>query len=125
MVWYEHLPKENACHPTEIYKPKLDLYYPDAQTEREMKFRNSMPVDEYIYGDVFATPTHQMACAWLREVHNTNIDIVSVWNQKLFEYQCFVVTPKNAKHCYIDDKLYLTYEVAVEAALKYSLENLI
>lgn len=72
-----------------------------------------------------SAPTFQMAMKWIREVHNINIDIVSVWNQKRFEYQVFVVTPENAKHCYIDDKLYLGYEEAVEAGLKYSLENLI
>lgn len=70
-------------------------------------------------------PTLQMAMKWLREVHNINIDIVPIWNQKRFEYQVFVVTPENAKHCYIDDKLYLGYEQACEAAIKYCLENLI
>ena len=70
-------------------------------------------------------PTLQMAMKWLREVHNINIDIVPIWNQKRFEYQVFVVTPENAKHCYVDDKLYLGYEEAVEAAIKYCLEHLI
>ena len=71
---------------------------------------------------VISAPTHQMAMKWLREVHNINIDIVSVWNQKRFEYQVFVVTPENAKHCYIDEKLYLVYEQACEEAIKYCLE---
>ena len=70
-------------------------------------------------------PTHQIAMKWLRRVHNVNIDIVSIWNQKRFEYQVFVVTPENAKQCYVDDKLYLGYEEAVEGALKYCLKNLI
>jgi hypothetical protein len=86
-------------------------------------------IDEYKFcrykEDFITIPTLQMAMKWLREVHNTNIDIVSVWNQKRFEYQVFVVTPENAKHCYIDDKLYLDYEQAVESAIKYSLEHLI
>ena len=69
--------------------------------------------------------TLQMAMKWLREVHNTNIDIVSVWNQKRFEYQVFIVTPENAKHCYVDEKLYLGYEEAAEAGIKYSLEHVI
>lgn len=70
-------------------------------------------------------PTLQMAMKWLREVYNINIDIVSIWNQKRFEYQVFVVTPENAKHCYVDDKLYLGYEEACEEAIKYCLKNLI
>jgi hypothetical protein len=69
--------------------------------------------------------TLQMAMKWLRGVHNTNIDIVSVWNQKRFEYQVFIVTPENAKHCYVDEKLYLSYEKAAEAGIKYCLDNLI
>jgi len=73
----------------------------------------------------YSAPTLQMAMKWLREVHNINVDIVPIWNQKRFEYQVFVVTPENAKHCYIDDKLYLGYEQACEAAIKYSLEHLI
>ena len=70
-------------------------------------------------------PTLQMAMKWLRDVYNINIDIVSIWNQKRFEYQVFVVTPENAKHCYVDDKLYLGYEEACEEAIKYCLKNLI
>lgn len=72
-----------------------------------------------------AASTLYVAMKWLREVHNINIDIVPIWNQKRFEYQVFVVTPENAKHCYIDDKLYFSYEEATEVAIKYCLENLI
>lgn len=73
----------------------------------------------------YLCPSQPMVMKWLRRVHNVNIDIVSIWNQKRFEYQVFVVTPENAKQCYVDDKLYLGYEEAVESALKYALENLI
>lgn len=84
------------------------------------EFKNS-ELNEYEY----SKPTLQMAMKWLRIIHNTNIDIVSVWNQKRFEYQVFVVTPENAKNCYRDNKLYLVHEEACEAAIKYCLENLI
>lgn len=70
-------------------------------------------------------PTHQMALAWLREVHNINIDIVPVWNQIRWEYQIFIITPTTSQHPYVDDTLYLNYEEAIDAALKYVLENLI
>lgn len=73
----------------------------------------------------YTQPTIQMARKWLRRIHNVNIDIVPVWNQKRFEYQIFVVTPENAKHCYVDNKLYLGYEEAAETAIKYCLEHLI
>ena len=99
-------------------------YYVDSNhnnVQYSMLFENNTTWEECCC----SAPTHQMAMKWIREVHNINIDIVSVWNQKRFEYQVFVVTPENAKHCYIDDKLYLGYEEAVEAGLKYCLENLI
>ena len=76
------------------------------------------------YPGYYPRPTLQMAIKWLRKVHNINTDIVSVWNQKRFEYQVFIVTPENAKHCYIDDKLDLGHEEAEEAGIKYCLENL-
>lgn len=91
--------------------------------------------NEVIFGDKYnwnnspmgqtSAPTLQMAMKWLREMHNTNIDIVSVWNQKRFEYQVFIVTPENVKHCYIDNKLHISYEQACEAAILYCLEYLI
>lgn len=72
-----------------------------------------------------AAPTHQMAMAWLREVHNINIDIVPIWNRNRWEYQIFIVTPATSQRPYVANTLYLDYEEAVEEALKYSLENLI
>lgn len=95
-------------------------YYLDRQVWRHYH-GEVIPKDKQIY----AAPTQAIAMKWLREVHNTNIDIVSVWNQKRFEYQVFIVTPENAKHCYVDEKLYLSYEEAAEAGIKYCLDNLI
>lgn len=70
-------------------------------------------------------PTHQMAMAWLREKYNINIDVVSIWEQKRWEYQIYIITPTTSKHPYRIDILYTAYEEAVEAALKYCLEKLI
>lgn len=79
----------------------------------------------YSLREYYLCPSQSIAMKWLRRVHNVNIDIGSIWNQKRFEYQVFVVTPENAKQCYRDDKIYLGYEEAVEAALKHCLKNLI
>lgn len=73
-------------------------------------------------------PTHQMAMAWLREVHN----IFIVIEPHMYDY----INEKNSSYVIslwqgdnysenITSKDYPTYEEAVEAALKYSLENLI
>ena len=73
----------------------------------------------------YSAPTHQMAMAWLREVHNIIIEPESVWNGKEWEYLLFVVTPQNADSPYYEHNPYKSYEECVEAALKYILENLI
>lgn len=69
-----------------------------------------------------SAPTHQMVMAWLREVHN--IDII-IFHEKLpnncywARIECHPFTE------FQQEPEYKTYEEAVEAALKYTLENLI
>ena len=69
-----------------------------------------------------SAPTLQMAMRWLREVHKIHIVIGWLPNSKLFfTHICDMNSgyPKRNKH------EYTSYEEAVEAALKYSLENFI
>ena len=83
------------------------------------KYYNSLILDKI---DFVVAPTHQMAMKWLREVYGLIISI---------EYQ--IICPTWKWRIYIkssDDKHtnfqhYNKYEEAVEAALKYCLENLI
>lgn len=72
--------------------------------------------------DDYAAPTHQMAMAWLREVHN--IDII-VFHEKL-PNDCYWA--RIERHPYTEfqqEAEYKSYEESVESALKYSLKNLI
>lgn len=75
--------------------------------------------------------THQKAMKWLREVHNKHCDvgydldlgwffqIVDLKETVEYDYP-------EAKYYHIENEVeFNTYEEAVEAALKYSLENLI
>lgn len=74
-------------------------------------------------------PTHQMAMTWLREKHNIYISIQPdfpsskdykmcwCWSANILHENCISL---KGYQCYIE-----TYEYAVEAALKYTLENLI
>ena len=105
-----------------IYDENAANAYIKELKEKHLPYSSDDPKLKEFY---YTQPTLQMARKWLRKVYNINIDIVSVWNQKRFEYQVFIVTPENAKHCYIDDKLYIGYEEAAEAGIKYSLEHLI
>lgn len=73
-----------------------------------------------------AAPTHQMAMGWLREIHLIFIEIsVSVDLNCDYHYSYSVLNKK----CEYVRKIYpsfnWSYEEAVEAALKYVLENLI
>ena len=85
---------------------------------------------------LYLCPTHQMAMAWLREVHHLYIDVGFGNDYKgefLYMGDIYDLTKDaiNAKYEPIieaDDYLSdnpKTYEEACEAALKYTLENLI
>ena len=65
--------------------------------------------------------THQMAMKWLREVHNIAID--TEWEHLWYVYvKPMTANPFEDDYCQCFSA---KYEEAVEAALKYSLENLI
>ena len=81
-------------------------------------------------GDLWecVAPTYQMAMKWLREVHN----IFIVIEPHMYDYineknSSYVTSLWQGDNYYenITSKDYPTYEEAAEAALKYSLENLI
>ena len=81
-----------------------------------------------LINDAYAAPTLQMACKWLREVHNACICINMVGNEDdsyaLFTYNIY--QNKNYKLIFGSNiPKYNSYEEAVEAAIKYTLENLI
>ena len=71
-------------------------------------------------------PTHQMAMKWLREEKNIFIVIEphAYINEKIKSYDCSLWVDDNY-YRYLESKDYPSYEEAVEAALKYCLENLI
>ena len=73
--------------------------------------------------DCYSCPTHQMAMAWLREKYRIDIVIeISDPSVKDRKYYCVIWDGNN--NSYILD-LFNSYEQSCEAALKYSLENLI
>lgn len=73
-------------------------------------------------------PTHQMAMRWLREVHNIFILIEPhSYNYIEEKNSSYVFSFWQGDNYYENPSLkeYYSYEDAVEAALKYSLKNLI
>ena len=75
--------------------------------------------------EAVTTCTHQMAMAWLREEYHIAINIG--WGE-IFEDQyrwwCIILNMDNG-NILRDTDFHAFYEEAVEAALKYCLENLI
>ena len=67
-------------------------------------------------------PTHQMVCAWLREVYN--IDII-IFHEKLLNDYYWARIERNLFTEIQQEPEYNSYEEAVESAIKYCLENLI
>lgn len=74
-------------------------------------------------------PTHQMALAWLREVHNKHCDIGydvdSNWFFQIIDLKETVECHYTEAKCYHVETEFNTYEEAVEAACLWALENLI
>lgn len=80
--------------------------------------------------DRIKCPTHQMAMKWLREIYKIYIDIETCYTyinkNENFEVTGYEFTIHSQyEPCYEDHETYNSYEEAVEAALKYTLENLI
>lgn len=84
--------------------------------------------------DFVVAPTHQMAMKWFREVHNIQIELNWDKGNQLYSFQIWKprkyqpeISSLDLWRIYKDDN-YLgewKYEQAIEAALKYVLENLI
>ena len=74
----------------------------------------------------YSAPTHQMAMAWLREVHKIFIEIgISIDLNGNYHYDYTIVDDKCRYVIREHTEFEWKFEDAVEAALKYTLENLI
>lgn len=98
----------------------------DDEEDKEVIFGDRYDWNNSPMGQISA-PTQAMAMAWLREVHGI---FIVIDNDDLdFNWQCYDLINKDDA---LDPKVlsdsyagYKTYEEAVEAALKYTLEKLI
>ena len=98
------------------FNEHLSIFYTD---DKNIRF-DSRGVDNY--GECFVAPTLQMAMKWLREEHNIFIGIL--YNEsEVYTYTWSVLWIGKRQHPtfgFCND-----YGEAVEAAIKYCLENLI
>lgn len=130
-VWYEHLPLSLDWR-NKANQKAMDYFYFNETTEHHSCYRNCDKKPSYINGDIYSAPTQQMACRWLREVHNIHImptigcDVDRT--PRIFYGAVIASFNKNGDICYhnpLDENGYNEPEDAVEAALEYSLKNLI
>lgn len=75
---------------------------------------------------MIAAPTHQMACDWLGDIHDLHIIAYPYKRGNGKGWCCYVYKTYNllGQERYMNETCNSCYE-AIEAALKYSLENLV
>ena len=97
-----------------------------------VRMKAGVAIDEWqnseLDDDECSCVSHQMAMKWLREVHQLHISIKPTWalgdmrEPCRWEYNIISLSVATDYMYYVGEN---TYEEAVEAALKYALENLI
>ena len=103
------------------------VYSIDIDDDGKHHFAHQYPAGVYDKDKYIAAPTHQMAMKWLREVHGLSVEIFSI---KGTSNVCPVFWKGNVVKLLTQDRAFNgelvgSYEEAVEAAIKYCLENLI
>lgn len=88
------------------------------------------PVQEFTHSEAphlyIPAPTQSMAMKWLREEYNLFIWVSAETRRSLpYYYQIFDLSKKEDWVICIGDSIYGSYEQAVEAAIKYCLDNFV
>ena len=99
--------------------------------EKEISHYDYSSTNYELIDGVISCPTIQMAMKWLREIHNKHCDIG--YDIDLHWFFQIIDLKETIEYDYTETKYYHTenetgfnsYEEAVEAALKYCLQNLI
>lgn len=103
------------------------LYYNgDLEFVNDNAYEHVMRNSSIANKDFITAPTHQMACDWLREVYDLHIIAYPYKSGNNKGWCCYVYKTYNllGQERYVDETCN-SYGEAVEAALKYSLENLV
>ena len=98
-----------------------------------VRYEGKWLINSLLFSSEYSAPTLQMAMKWLREVHNIFIDIYLPSHSEhedtiyhgTYSFDIFNLNTKVYVYCTWNEKEFNSYEEAVEAALKYVLENLI
>ena len=87
-------------------------------------YKNGDIEEETRYEGDFGRPTLQMAMKWLREKYNIHIESRYFPMPNIYRY-VIIRSPVTIENIDSHPQYFNTYEEACEAAIKYSLENLI
>lgn len=102
------------------FEGECDWYYPKYGGEMEQLDLYEL---NYCRNDFIKCPTHQMALKWLREKYIYICPVPAYFHgDETCSWQCDIWAGDNYEKQIIEKE---SYEEAVEAALKYTLKNLI
>ena len=107
-------PQSEYANTLPYYTQNKNLYFGDINTVRQRFYNKAI------------APSQSLALKWLREVHNIYIDILTYTTGKSIQFRWVgydngrLFSQEEGKTIYFN-----SYNEAVEAALKYTLENLI
>ena len=108
------------------FNEKVICYYDDGGSLNLNKFVEFQCCNQGYGSGVFAAPTLQMVCKWLREVHGLDIDIsIEYTPKKVYYYSILKKTVIRDIDCLHNETNFKSYEQAVEVAIQYCLEKLI
>ena len=82
-------------------------------------------MEEYEHDNLYAAPTQSLLQRWLRE--EKRIEVNAFWDSAdciWFSYAKEMDTPESVV-TFMPDEFFISYESAIEDALKYALENLV
>ena len=83
-------------------------------------------MEEYDHDNLYAAPTQSLLQRWLREEKKIEVYVRNFEKTTNFSYHYWnFITDGNGKTLKVGNKMFDTYELALEDALKYTLENLV
>lgn len=105
------------------FNGECDLFYRTDESEVTIQKAYKIAYNQGIDNECVIIPTLQMAMKWLREVYKVNIEIH--YNRFGDNYKYLIIYKPEVLNDIRSLGVYYYYEEACEAAIKYSLKNLI
>ena len=113
---------DEVCHLIRLINGTIEVNVNNLKNSDSDCFVDNNDFDDYTV--FISIPTHQMAMTWLREKYDIDISVYPTIQTDMIVKESYAYTIyKNRQSMH--SSCSKTYEEAVEAAIKYVLENLI